>query len=103
MCFFMVQCSLAAFPVDSDVLNYLKKPGFVVLRKSSNDVIRFLALFLNPKYKSIIPLAPSTRRDVRSHGCKFIGFLKTPRLLGDDCRIVDVPNCDNAYANRAKK
>ena len=59
-CFCIIERSIKFSPLDSTIVHYLKKQGTLCLPKKFliND-INLLALFFNPKFKSLTPAEKS--------------------------------------------
>ena len=57
---------MATSLTDTSLLQFLKNPGMACLKqKFEIHNLHLLALFLNPKYKSLIPISDAKRQDIQ--------------------------------------
>ena len=99
-CFCVIERSMKFSPLDSAIVHYLKKQGTLCLQKKFliND-IHLLALFFNPKFKSLTPLTSAEKKKVHCHAQQLIENCISNVSNDDLCEISAV--AEHRYANQA--
>ena len=92
--------------IDSAISKYLKQRGmFCLQKKFIIDDIHLLALFLNPKFKALVPLSTSSRVKVHVQAQNLLVAVTSQITHDDDCAqcaVVVDPNSDHEYSNLLK-